>query len=82
MPIAWHQRKEESAKIVAAAESAERLLQAAGLTCRIDDGDKFTPGARCVCCDTRQILSFEKMTCHVSHVAVVAGCLSAPFHRA
>eukprot|EP00775_Hariotina_reticulata_P013805 gene13805-13926_t len=46
LPIAWHQRKEESAKIVAAAEAAERLLQAAGLTCRIDDGDKFTPGQK------------------------------------
>jgi hypothetical protein len=46
LPIAWHQRKEESQRILDASEKAQQLLQAAGLTCRIDDGDKFTPGQK------------------------------------
>ncbi len=54
LPIAWHQREEESARIVASAEAARRMLEAAGYTCRIDDGDKLTPGQKmkywCVQC--------------------------------
>lgn len=46
LPIAWHQRKEESQRILDASEKAQQLLTAAGLTCRIDDGDKFTPGQK------------------------------------
>jgi hypothetical protein len=56
LPIAWHQRKEESARILAAAETAEQLLAAAGITSRIDDTDNYTPGQKmkywwvlCVC---------------------------------
>jgi hypothetical protein len=46
LPIAWHQRKEESARILAAAESAEQMLAAAGITSRIDDTDNYTPGQK------------------------------------
>lgn len=46
LPIAWHQRKEESARILAAAETAEQLLAAAGITSRIDDTDNYTPGQK------------------------------------
>lgn len=46
LPIAWHQRKDESARIVAAAEQASNILTAGGLTVRVDDGDKFTPGQK------------------------------------
>lgn len=46
LPIAWHQRKEETARILAAAESAEQMLAAAGITSRIDDTDNYTPGQK------------------------------------
>jgi hypothetical protein len=46
LPIAWHQRKEETARILAAAESAEKMLAAAGITSRIDDTDNYTPGQK------------------------------------
>lgn len=31
---------------MAAAQTAEALLQSAGITSRIDDGDKYTPGQK------------------------------------
>jgi hypothetical protein len=46
LPIAWHQRKEEAARILAAAEAAQALLEGDGVTCRIDDTDKYTPGQK------------------------------------
>jgi hypothetical protein len=46
LPIFWQQRHQEMEQVLAAAKAAGQLLGAAGLTYRIDDGDKFTPGQK------------------------------------